>query len=100
VNANGLFFAGDTAQTISVGSAFRFNDLKAFLYRVEVCLNHLESTGLSHTPARSAVKVKLPHRCLSCNRDPFSSLLITAHMEELSSVPQYVNFSSWPRAFT
>ncbi|KAI0935696.1 hypothetical protein AcV5_004043 [Taiwanofungus camphoratus] len=31
----GLFWAGDTAQTISVGSAFRFNDLKAFLYRVE-----------------------------------------------------------------
>ncbi|OBZ79120.1 TPR and ankyrin repeat-containing protein 1 [Grifola frondosa] len=34
-NPNGLFWAGDTAQTISVGSAFRFNDLKAFLYRVE-----------------------------------------------------------------
>ncbi|PCH33046.1 hypothetical protein WOLCODRAFT_62498 [Wolfiporia cocos MD-104 SS10] len=33
--ASGLFWAGDTAQTISVGSAFRFNDLKAFLYRVE-----------------------------------------------------------------
>ncbi|GBE78672.1 predicted protein [Sparassis crispa] len=31
----GLFWAGDTAQTISVGSAFRFNDLKAFLYRIE-----------------------------------------------------------------
>ena len=30
-----MFWAGDTAQTISVGSAFRFNDLKAFLYRVE-----------------------------------------------------------------
>ncbi|EMD41416.1 hypothetical protein CERSUDRAFT_89982 [Gelatoporia subvermispora B] len=34
-NPEGLFWAGDTAQTISVGSAFRFNDLKAFLYRVE-----------------------------------------------------------------
>lgn len=30
-----MFWAGDTAQTISVGSAFRFNDLKAFLYRYE-----------------------------------------------------------------
>lgn len=37
-NPHGMFWAGDTAQTISVGSAFRFNDLKAFLYRVEeVC---------------------------------------------------------------
>ncbi|OCH88979.1 hypothetical protein OBBRIDRAFT_757238 [Obba rivulosa] len=34
-NPDGLFWAGDTAQTISVGSAFRFNDLKAFLYRIE-----------------------------------------------------------------
>ncbi|PCH33049.1 hypothetical protein WOLCODRAFT_159800 [Wolfiporia cocos MD-104 SS10] len=32
---SGLFIAGDTAQTISYGSAFRFNDLKAFLYRIE-----------------------------------------------------------------
>ena len=39
-NPDGLFWAGDTAQTISVGSAFRFNDLKSFLYRIEVgCLN-------------------------------------------------------------
>lgn len=35
-NPNGLFWAGDTAQTISVGSSFRFEDLKAFLFRVEV----------------------------------------------------------------
>ncbi|TFK38653.1 hypothetical protein BDQ12DRAFT_630422 [Crucibulum laeve] len=34
-NADGLFWAGDTAQTISIGSAFRFDDLKAFLFRVE-----------------------------------------------------------------
>lgn len=34
---HGLFWAGDTAQTISVGSSFRFNDLKAFQYRIEVC---------------------------------------------------------------
>ncbi|CAL1697343.1 unnamed protein product [Somion occarium] len=34
-NPDGLFWAGDTAQTISAGSSFRFNDLKAFLYRVE-----------------------------------------------------------------
>nr|GAT46622.1 predicted protein [Mycena chlorophos] len=34
-NPNGLFWAGDTAQTISVGSSFRFNELKAFLFRIE-----------------------------------------------------------------
>lgn len=35
-NPNGLFWAGDTAQTISVGSSFKFNELKALLYRIEV----------------------------------------------------------------
>lgn len=35
-NPDGLFWAGDTAQTISVGSSFRFDDLKAFLYRLEL----------------------------------------------------------------
>ncbi|KAG8948833.1 hypothetical protein FRC04_009298 [Tulasnella sp. 424] len=34
-NPDGLFFAGDTAQTVSAGSNFRFNDLKEFLYRLE-----------------------------------------------------------------
>lgn len=34
-NPNGLFWAGDTAQTISAGSSFRFNELKAFLHRIE-----------------------------------------------------------------
>nr|GAT61403.1 predicted protein [Mycena chlorophos] len=34
-NPNGLFWAGDTAQTINAGSAFRFKELKAFMYTVE-----------------------------------------------------------------
>ncbi|KAK7064846.1 UvrD-like helicase ATP-binding domain-containing protein [Favolaschia claudopus] len=34
-NPNGLFWAGDTAQTIAAGSSFRFNELKAFLHRTE-----------------------------------------------------------------
>ncbi|KAI0317334.1 P-loop containing nucleoside triphosphate hydrolase protein, partial [Amylostereum chailletii] len=34
-NAGGLFWAGDTAQTISFGSAFRFTELKAIMYRYE-----------------------------------------------------------------
>lgn len=38
-NPHGLFLAGDTAQTISMGSAFRFNDLKAALYTLEVSVS-------------------------------------------------------------
>ncbi|KAI0809044.1 hypothetical protein BC629DRAFT_1437282 [Irpex lacteus] len=34
-NPAGLFWAGDTAQTISAGSSFRFEDLKAFLCEIE-----------------------------------------------------------------
>ncbi|KAK0478174.1 hypothetical protein IW261DRAFT_1482258 [Armillaria novae-zelandiae] len=34
-NPDGLFWAGDTAQTISVGSSFRFNGLKAFQWNIE-----------------------------------------------------------------
>ncbi|KAG1738617.1 uncharacterized protein EDB91DRAFT_1249139 [Suillus paluster] len=34
-NPDGLFWAADTAQAISAGSSFRFDDLKAFIYRVE-----------------------------------------------------------------
>jgi hypothetical protein len=40
-NPDGLFWAGDVAQTISAGSSFRFDDLKAFLYRVEVSKHNL-----------------------------------------------------------
>ncbi|KAG6330293.1 hypothetical protein ID866_8796 [Astraeus odoratus] len=34
-NPDGLIWAGDTAQTISAGSSFRFEDLTAFMYRAE-----------------------------------------------------------------
>ncbi|QRV93433.1 UvrD-like helicase carboxy-terminal domain protein [Ceratobasidium sp. AG-Ba] len=34
-NPHGIFLAGDTAQTISAGSSFRFEDLSAFLWRLE-----------------------------------------------------------------
>ncbi|KAG9016354.1 hypothetical protein FRB90_003159 [Tulasnella sp. 427] len=44
-NPHGLFFAGDTAQTISVGSAFRFSELKAFLYRLEREDAHVKRGG-------------------------------------------------------
>ncbi|KAG2160214.1 uncharacterized protein EDB93DRAFT_1324636 [Suillus bovinus] len=44
-NPDGLFWAGDTAQTISAGSSFRFDDLKAFLYRVEQQNTTVNSAG-------------------------------------------------------
>ncbi|KAK7688198.1 hypothetical protein QCA50_008568 [Cerrena zonata] len=47
-NSTGLFWAGDTAQTISAGSAFRFKDLKAFLWRVE---NKLYNSSFKTTKA-------------------------------------------------
>lgn len=34
---HGMFWAGDTAQTIALGSSFRFDDLKSYLFRIEVC---------------------------------------------------------------
>ncbi|PBL01521.1 hypothetical protein ARMGADRAFT_984178 [Armillaria gallica] len=34
-NPDGLFWAGDTAQTISVGSSFHFNALKSFQWNIE-----------------------------------------------------------------
>lgn len=36
-NPDGLFWAGDTAQTITVGNTFRFTDLRSLVHRKEVC---------------------------------------------------------------
>jgi hypothetical protein len=33
---DGMMWVGDTAQTIAAGSSFRFSELKAFNYRLEV----------------------------------------------------------------
>ncbi|KAG1718094.1 uncharacterized protein EDB91DRAFT_1231737 [Suillus paluster] len=46
-NPDGLFWAGDTAQTISAGSSFRFDDLKAFLCCVEQQNTSINSTVAS-----------------------------------------------------
>ncbi|EJD54497.1 hypothetical protein AURDEDRAFT_179643, partial [Auricularia subglabra TFB-10046 SS5] len=51
-NPRGLFWAGDTAQTISVGSSFRFNDLRAFLHRVEEARSAELSTVGAPLPTR------------------------------------------------
>ncbi|KAG2143549.1 uncharacterized protein EDB93DRAFT_1088104 [Suillus bovinus] len=44
-NPDGLFWAGDTAQTISAGSSFRFDYLKTFLYSAEQKNTSINSTG-------------------------------------------------------
>ncbi|KAI0258666.1 hypothetical protein BC834DRAFT_835038 [Gloeopeniophorella convolvens] len=50
-NPDGQFWAGDTAQTISVGSSFRFDDLKAFLHRNEASFfPQTYQTPTSHQP--------------------------------------------------
>jgi hypothetical protein len=36
-NPDGFLWAGDTAQTISIGSTFSFKELGAFVYRYQVC---------------------------------------------------------------
>lgn len=36
-NPDGFLWAGDTAQTISIGSTFSFNELGSFVYRYQVC---------------------------------------------------------------
>lgn len=56
-NPHGLFFAGDTAQTISVGSAFKFSELKSFLYRLEVSgLKSLFKSDILTTPSQTLEK--------------------------------------------
>ncbi|KIK18632.1 hypothetical protein PISMIDRAFT_178561 [Pisolithus microcarpus 441] len=49
-NPEGLFWAGDTAQTISPGSSFRFDDLRAFLHRIE-----MDQASSSHIVKEQAV---------------------------------------------
>ena len=58
-NPDGLFWAGDTAQTISVGSSFRFNDLKAFLFRLEVRPSY--PVFICYSPTSCVVETKGEH---------------------------------------
>ncbi|KAI0791849.1 hypothetical protein C8Q75DRAFT_57347 [Abortiporus biennis] len=59
-NPNGLFWAGDTAQTISAGSAFRFNDLKAFMYRVEESTN--DDVNITRQPQPKTFELTVNYR--------------------------------------
>ncbi|KAI0030326.1 hypothetical protein K488DRAFT_54482, partial [Vararia minispora EC-137] len=64
-NPDGLFWAGDTAQTISLGSVFTFADLSSFLYRYEV-------TGLMMY-VFSSTDLACKRTVLSPNRPPAES---------------------------
>jgi hypothetical protein len=46
-NPHGFFWAGDTAQQIT-STAFRFADLKSFLFRLEVRMPQLYSSDAAH----------------------------------------------------
>ncbi|RXW14817.1 hypothetical protein EST38_g11041 [Candolleomyces aberdarensis] len=47
---DGLFWAGDAAQAITIGGSLRFNDLKAFLYRLEQCREQGEASITQSKP--------------------------------------------------
>ncbi|KAK0198014.1 hypothetical protein F5146DRAFT_1130958 [Armillaria mellea] len=49
-NAEGLFWAGDTAQAIYVGSSFQFNALKAFQWKIEDQYRRKHSLGAQQPP--------------------------------------------------
>ncbi|PBK60033.1 hypothetical protein ARMSODRAFT_966416 [Armillaria solidipes] len=49
-NADGLFWAGDTAQTIYVGSSFHFKALKAFQWKIEDQYRRKHSLGAQQPP--------------------------------------------------
>lgn len=88
-NTDGLFWAGDTAQTISAGSSFRFNDLKAFLHRMQVSKGLQKKSRLN--PSRthqeklfekkmSNIRVKEPRMfCLAVNYRSHAGIVNCAH---------------------
>ncbi|KAK0245300.1 P-loop containing nucleoside triphosphate hydrolase protein [Armillaria nabsnona] len=49
-NPNGLFWAGDTVQTISIGSSFHFNALKAFQWNIEDQYQRKHRLGAQQPP--------------------------------------------------
>ncbi|KAG1719467.1 hypothetical protein EDB19DRAFT_2045105 [Suillus lakei] len=83
-NSDGLFWAGDTAQTISAGSSFRFDDLKAFVYRMERQSNSI-------TPTRAPVH-QPPMFQLATNYRSHNGIVNCAH----SVIKLIMKF--WPNA--
>ncbi|KAG0703072.1 hypothetical protein DFH29DRAFT_804090 [Suillus ampliporus] len=65
-NSDGLFWAGDTAQAISAGSSFRFNDLKAFVYRMEQQNNSARAPAHQPTMFQLAVNYRSHGGIVNC----------------------------------
>ena len=62
-NPHGLFWAGDTAQTIAAGSSFRLKDLKALLYGADVS-STLSAVSFFSFALIIAVPYRKKHRAL------------------------------------
>lgn len=70
INPHGLFWAGDTAQTIAVGSSFRFNDLKASLYNFEVDNTPLITVAVQVTNHRGSQTALQECGAQTCSVEP------------------------------
>ena len=59
-NPDGFLWAGDTAQTISIGSTFRFNELGAFIYRYQACNSEVLYKEVNHFLRDRSVQCVVP----------------------------------------
>jgi hypothetical protein len=55
-NPDGLLWAGDTAQTISIGSTFTFKQLGASVYRYQVCWSTVLPNNVDERSSRSQLE--------------------------------------------
>jgi hypothetical protein len=81
-NPDGLLWAGDTAQTISIGSTFTFKQLGASVYRYQVC----QSVTLPNNVEQSSRDQFKPCAGRLVNPRVFSCLQTIAPMAVLSNV--------------
>ncbi|CCO33896.1 TPR and ankyrin repeat-containing protein 1 AltName: Full=Lupus brain antigen 1 homolog [Rhizoctonia solani AG-1 IB] len=89
-NPHGIFVAGDTAQTISAGSSFRFEDLKAFMWRLE------EKDEAVRCGKRKAIHPALFHLALISDLFPYSIDKLKKETG-ITDGPKPVFFSGWER---
>ncbi|KAG7099943.1 hypothetical protein E1B28_001736 [Marasmius oreades] len=79
LNPDGLFWAGDTAQAISAGSSFRFNDLRAFQWRLEKRLAQNITTPSSSPPSSTLAAKKAEIFQLAVNYRSHAGIVNCAH---------------------
>lgn len=71
-----MFWGGDTAQTINVGSAFRFEELKDMMYHEEVsALVLLRITPLLIYVGRASARLGRASDCCALNHVPITRQL-------------------------